>query len=334
MSESGRDTSARRLARVVVVDDHPFFRDGLSRGLRHSGYLDVVGEAGTGREGLELIRELEPNVAVLDYQMPDLDGLDVVHAIVRDGLPTRALILSALTDSAVVFRALEEGAQGYLSKESRRAEIVDAVLRVAKGETVVPPSSPRGWRVRSGCGRGSLRRCSASGNAKYLRDSRAVCRSLILPLSCTSQRALSRPTPSASTKSWECPTELRRWRRACARDCSSECRHQRSHRARLPRRSYPAHLATAARALLRRGFDLPAARPALGSVLAGRDLLRPMEHCRRALIRAGGVRSLRYTWLALFVDVITVAALTLIADSSAERTWAPYLLINGFFWCR
>jgi len=53
-----------------------------------------------------------------------------------------------------------------------------------------------------------------------------------------------------------------------------------------------------------------------------------------ALIRAGGVRSLRYTWLALFVDVITVAALTLIADSSAERTWAPYLLINGFFWCR
>jgi len=144
MSDTGRNTAARRLARVVVVDDHPFFRDGLSRGLRQSGYLDVVGEAGNGREGLELIRELEPNVAVLDYQMPDLDGLDVVHAIVRDGLPTRALILSALTDSAVVFRALEEGAEGYLSKESRRAEIVDAVLRVAKGETVVPPELAAG----------------------------------------------------------------------------------------------------------------------------------------------------------------------------------------------
>ena len=144
MSDTGRNTATRRLARVVVVDDHPFFRDGLSRGLRQSGYLDVVGEAGNGREGLELIRQLEPNVAVLDYQMPDLDGLDVVHAIVRDGLPTRALILSALTDSAVVFRALEEGAQGYLSKESRRAEIVDAVLRVAKGETVVPPELAAG----------------------------------------------------------------------------------------------------------------------------------------------------------------------------------------------
>jgi two-component system nitrate/nitrite response regulator NarL len=144
MNDTGRNTAVRKLARVVVVDDHPFFRDGLSRGLRQSGYLDVVGEAGSGREGLELIRELQPNVAVLDYQMPDLDGLDVVHAIVRDGLPTRALILSALTDSAVVFRALEEGAQGYLSKESRRAEIVDAVLRVAKGETVVPPELAAG----------------------------------------------------------------------------------------------------------------------------------------------------------------------------------------------
>jgi two-component system nitrate/nitrite response regulator NarL len=79
-----------------------------------------------------------PDVAVLDYQMPDLTGLDVVHAIVREGLPTRTLILSAVTDSAIVFRALEEGAQGYLSKEARRSEIVDAVRRVAQGQTVLP----------------------------------------------------------------------------------------------------------------------------------------------------------------------------------------------------
>lgn len=141
---SGRTTQARTAARVVVVDDHPFFRDGLSRGLRQSGYLDVVGEAASGREGLELIRAERPDVAVLDYQMPDLDGLDVVHAVVRDGLPTRTLILSALTDSAVVFRALQEGASGYLSKESRRAEIVDAVLTVARGGTVVPPALAAG----------------------------------------------------------------------------------------------------------------------------------------------------------------------------------------------
>jgi two-component system nitrate/nitrite response regulator NarL len=137
VEQSGRATSGA-LARVVVVDDHEFFRDGLVRGLQQSGYLTVVGEAGTGREALEVLRAERPDVAVVDYQMPDLDGLDVVHAVTRDGLPTRVLILSALTDGAVVFRALQEGAAGYLSKDSRRAEIVDAVRRVAKGETVVP----------------------------------------------------------------------------------------------------------------------------------------------------------------------------------------------------
>jgi two-component system nitrate/nitrite response regulator NarL len=136
-SSSGRATSGP-VARVVVVDDHEFFRDGLTRGLQQSGYLTVVGEAGSGREAIDLIRAEQPDVAVVDYQMPDLDGLDVVHAVTRDGLPTRVLILSALTDGAVVFRALEEGAAGYLSKDSRRSEIVDAVRRVARGDTVVP----------------------------------------------------------------------------------------------------------------------------------------------------------------------------------------------------
>lgn len=143
-SSSGRPTSARRAARVVVVDDHPFFRDGLSRGLRESGYLQVVGEAGTGPDGLDLIRELRPDVAVLDYQLPGLTGLEIVHAIVRDQLGTRSLMLSAITDGSLVFQALQEGANGYLSKDARRAEIVDAVLRVSRGETVVPPELAAG----------------------------------------------------------------------------------------------------------------------------------------------------------------------------------------------
>ena len=134
----GRPTTGGRLARVVVIDDHEFFRDGLVRGLTRSGYLQVVGEAGSGREALELIRRERPDVAVVDYQMPDLDGLDVVHAVVRDGLDTRVLLLSAVDDGAVVFRALEEGARGYLTKDARRGEVVDAVRRVARGETVVP----------------------------------------------------------------------------------------------------------------------------------------------------------------------------------------------------
>jgi two-component system nitrate/nitrite response regulator NarL len=131
--------SSERKIEVVVVDDHPFFRDGVSRGLTNSGLITVVGEAETGRDGLAVIAEHRPAVAVVDYQLPDLDGIAVTQAVVRDGLPTRVLLLSAITDSPVVFRALEVGASGYLSKDSRRAEIVDAVLSVAKGRTVVPP---------------------------------------------------------------------------------------------------------------------------------------------------------------------------------------------------
>jgi two-component system nitrate/nitrite response regulator NarL len=126
--------------RVVVIDDHPFFRDGVTRGLQNSGQIRVVGEAGDGREGLKVIAAEQPDVALVDYQMPDMDGLALVHAVVRDGLATRVLLLSAITDAAVVFKAMQEGAAGYLSKDASRAEIVDAVLRVAKGHTVVPPA--------------------------------------------------------------------------------------------------------------------------------------------------------------------------------------------------
>jgi two-component system, NarL family, nitrate/nitrite response regulator NarL len=128
------------LVTVVVVDDHPFFRDGVARGLTQSGRIRVLGEAEDGRRALEIIALEQPEVALVDYQMPDMDGIAVVRALKRDDSPTRVLLLSALTDSAVVFQALEEGASGYLAKDSSRAEIVDAVIRVAKGDTVVPPS--------------------------------------------------------------------------------------------------------------------------------------------------------------------------------------------------
>ena len=123
---------------ALIVDDHAFFRDGLSRGLTRSGQVEVVAEVGNGREALEAIRREQPKVAVVDYQMPDMDGIALVHAVVREQLATRVLLLSAFTDSAVVFRALEEGAAGYLSKDADRQAIVDAVLGVARGETVVP----------------------------------------------------------------------------------------------------------------------------------------------------------------------------------------------------
>jgi two-component system nitrate/nitrite response regulator NarL len=124
--------------RVVIADDHPFFRDGLSRGLGRDGRIEVVAEAENGREALEAIRREQPDVALVDYQMPELDGLAIVRAAIRDELPTRVLLLSAHTDSALVFQALQEGAAGYLPKDARRSEIIEAVLKVGRGESVVP----------------------------------------------------------------------------------------------------------------------------------------------------------------------------------------------------
>src|SRR5204863_6510475 len=85
------------------------------------------------------IQAQAPDVALIDYKLPGLDGVAVVHAVVREGLATRVLLLSAFTDSGLVYKALQTGAAGYLPKEARREQIVDAVLACSRGETVVPP---------------------------------------------------------------------------------------------------------------------------------------------------------------------------------------------------
>lgn len=132
------------LVRVVVGDDHPLFREGVVRALTASGQITVVAEAENGTGALELIREHRPDVALVDYRMPELDGTQVAAAVRRDELPTRVLLLSAHDDAAIVYRALEEGAAGFLSKESTRTELVGAVLDCARGRDVVAASLTAG----------------------------------------------------------------------------------------------------------------------------------------------------------------------------------------------
>lgn len=88
--------------RVVVGDDHPMFREGVVRALTSSGEIDVVAEADNGADALELIKTHKPQVALLDYRMPQLDGAQVAAAVVRDELPTRVLLVSAHDESAEV----------------------------------------------------------------------------------------------------------------------------------------------------------------------------------------------------------------------------------------
>jgi len=134
----GAEAAPAPAVTVVVVDDHPFFRDGVRRALERSGQVAVVAEAANGREALEAIRRELPTVALVDYEMPEMDGISLLRAVVRDQLTTRVLLLSAVVDSGAVFRAVEEGAAGYLSKDARRQDIVDGVLSAARGNTVLP----------------------------------------------------------------------------------------------------------------------------------------------------------------------------------------------------
>ncbi|BBX19303.1 DNA-binding response regulator [Mycolicibacterium duvalii] len=130
--------------RVVVGDDHPMFRDGVVRALQSSGTIEVVAEADDGPAALAAIREHAPQVALLDYRMPGMDGAEVAAAVRRDDLATRVLLISAHDESAIVYRALQDGAAGFLPKESTRGELVSAVLDCAKGRDVIAPSLAAG----------------------------------------------------------------------------------------------------------------------------------------------------------------------------------------------
>lgn len=156
--------TAEGTVRVVVGDDHPLFREGLVRALTGSGSVEVVAEAEDGTSALAMIKEHRPDVALLDYQMPGLDGAEVAAAVLRDELPTRVLLVSAHDDAAIVYHALQQGAAGFLPKESTRAEILNAVLDCAKGRDVVAP------RLASGLAVEIRRRAEPSGPSLSARE--------------------------------------------------------------------------------------------------------------------------------------------------------------------
>jgi two-component system, NarL family, nitrate/nitrite response regulator NarL len=120
---------------VVVADDHPIYREGMVRAIGERVDLELVGEASSGRQALARIEREKPDIGLLDIRMPDLDGLEVVAAVMRDGFPTQILLLSAHLDSELAYRAVAAGAKGYLSKQAARAEICDAIVTVAGGGT-------------------------------------------------------------------------------------------------------------------------------------------------------------------------------------------------------
>lgn len=124
--------------RVMVVDDHPMWRDAVERDLQDAGF-DVVAVAATGDEALARFPAARPQVVVLDLQIPGPNGVEVTARVVEQDPSARVLILSASGEQADVLEAVKAGATGYLVKSASRHELLDAVRRVAEGDTVFTP---------------------------------------------------------------------------------------------------------------------------------------------------------------------------------------------------
>ena len=125
--------------RVLVADDHPLYRDGIVRAIKQRPDLELVGEAGDGRDALAKIQELQPQVAVVDFNLPSLSGIQVVTALTDMDSPVQVLMLTAYTESELVYDAIAAGARGYLLKDVDRRTICDAITAVARGKTVFSP---------------------------------------------------------------------------------------------------------------------------------------------------------------------------------------------------
>ncbi len=124
--------------RVMVVDDHPVMRSGLTDVLETSGHFEVVGQAGDGEEAVRIVEALQPDVVVMDVIMPGKDGVDACREIMELLPETRVLMLTASTEMDAVIESVAAGATGYLQKYSQPEELVEAVRDVAAGRIRIP----------------------------------------------------------------------------------------------------------------------------------------------------------------------------------------------------
>jgi DNA-binding NarL/FixJ family response regulator len=125
--------------RVLVVDDHPMMRDGIASTLRAQPQMAFAGEAGSGREAIEQFEKLRPDVVLLDLNMPDIHGLDVLHTIRSRDPDARVVVLTTYKGDVLANRALKAGALGYLLKSSLRTDMIGAIRAAHEGRKYVPP---------------------------------------------------------------------------------------------------------------------------------------------------------------------------------------------------
>lgn len=126
------------MIRLVLVDDHPLVREGIRGMLAADPDLVVVGEAGSGPDGVSAARELRPDLVLMDLRMPGGDGVDATREITAAGF-SRVMVLTTYETDQDILRAIEAGASGYLLKDVPPADLIRAVRAAARGETVLAP---------------------------------------------------------------------------------------------------------------------------------------------------------------------------------------------------
>jgi len=134
----GRDVEGASELRVIVVDDQELFRNGLIGLLRDRG-IEVVGEAGLAAEAVRLACDLAPDVVLMDLDMPGMSGIEATARLRAAAPLTNVLVLTVMTDDAVVLDALLAGASGYVLKDATIGQIIDGVRAAARGESMISP---------------------------------------------------------------------------------------------------------------------------------------------------------------------------------------------------
>jgi DNA-binding NarL/FixJ family response regulator len=126
--------------RILIADDHPLFRKGMRTLLAATAETEVVGEATTGQEVIELAATLQPDVILMDLQMPGINGIEATRQIVHMSPHIRVLVVTLFEDDASVFTALRAGARGYVLKDAKEDEMVRAIQAVGSGEAIFSPA--------------------------------------------------------------------------------------------------------------------------------------------------------------------------------------------------
>ncbi|MBE0410813.1 MAG: response regulator transcription factor [Anaerolineales bacterium] len=122
---------------LIVVDDHPIFRQGVVDTLSLEDGFSIIAQAASGEEGLELIRSLQPQIAIIDVSLPEMNGQQVTRQVVEEKLPTRVILLTAYDDTEQKLHAMRVGAAAYCVKDVEPTSLVDIVHQVVKGNFVI-----------------------------------------------------------------------------------------------------------------------------------------------------------------------------------------------------